>query len=73
MNIHTRFGIGEEVIFMYDNKPRCSMVVKITVIMDSTHRVYIKYELRDVGMTYAENDLCNTLEELKEKVFGNGR
>ena len=70
MKLESKYAPGDEVIFMFDNRPRYDRVKKVTVIVDFNGKIYRKYDLEGISMTYAENDLCKTLEELKEKVFG---
>lgn len=70
MKLESKYAPGDEVVFMYDNRPRWDRVKKVTVIVDFNGKIYKKYDLESISMTYAENDLCKTLKELKEKVFG---
>ena len=70
MKIETRFGIGNIVFFMLENQPRASRVQGAEIYIDANGKALILYNLEGLGRLFKEDELTETRDKLKEKVFG---
>lgn len=70
MKIETRFGIGNIVFFMLENQPRASRVQGVEIYIDANGKALISYNLEGLGRLFKEDELTETRDKLKEKVFG---